>query len=236
MANFLKSRICNSMVAYLTIASFWTALLTPPQLMAAPGGGLNLNDINFSIKIEKIYEKFKRAIDKGETNKIVNYMFDFKQEVEHYSGQKIDINKSIDQVEREAKAKGQKIDSKYLKAIKNEFHKNDNKHKHRAVWFAKCAELDIPYTAYEADANFEMNYMMAKSAKGHSNDVKIEEVPVTITVGVTITLCGLFLWFVPLPGCQVAGTFLLNTGIGILGSDALARYDSYDREQRKKDK
>jgi len=45
-------------------------------------------------------------------------MFDFKQEVEQYSGKKIDINKSIDQVEKEAKAKGQKIDSKYLKAIK----------------------------------------------------------------------------------------------------------------------
>ena len=60
--------------------------------------------------------------------------------------------------------------------------------------------------------------------------------PVTITVGVTIALCGLFLWFVPLPGCQTAGNYLLNTGIGILGSDALARYDAYDREQRKKDK
>lgn len=237
MANFLKSRICNSMVAYLTIASFSTALLTPPPLMAAPNGGLNLNDINFGIKIEKIYEKVKRAIDKGETNKIVDYMFDFKQEVEQYTGKKIDIDKSIDQAEKEAKANGQKIDSKYLKAIKKEFHKNDKKHEHRAVWFAECAELDIPYTTFEADANFEMNYMMAESAKGHGKDhVKIEEVPVTITVGITIALCGLFLWFVPLPGCQVAGTYLLNTGIGILGSDALARYDAYDREQRKKDK
>lgn len=80
MANFLKSRICNSMVAYLTIAFFSTALLTPPPLMAAPNAGVNLNDINFGIKIEKIYEKVKRAIEKGKTNKIIGYMFDFKQE------------------------------------------------------------------------------------------------------------------------------------------------------------
>lgn len=66
--------------------------------MAAPGGGLNLNDINFGIKIEKLNEKVKKAIDKGETNKIVGYMFDFKSEVEQYTGQKIDINKQIDQV------------------------------------------------------------------------------------------------------------------------------------------
>lgn len=234
MANFLKSRICNSMVAYLTIASFSTALLTLPPLVAAQNGGLNLNDINFGIKIEKIYEKVKRAIDKGETNKTVGYMFDFKQEVEQYTGKKIDINKSIDLADKEARARGQKIDSKYLKAIKKEFHKNDKKHEHRTVWFAQCAELNIPYTAFEADANFEMNYMMAKSAKGHGKDeIQIEEVPVTITVGVTIALCGLFLWFVPLPGCQTCGTYLLNAGIGILGSDALARYDAYDRENRK---
>jgi hypothetical protein len=237
MANFLKSRICNSMVAYLAIASFSTALLAPPSLMAVQNGGLNLNDINFGIKIEKIYEKVKRANDNGETNKIVGYMFDLKQEVEEYIGKKIDIDKSIDQAEKEARAKGQKIDSKYLKAIKKEFHKNDKKHKHRAVWFAQCADLNIPYITFEADAEFEMNYMMAKSTKGHGKDeVQIQEVPVTITVGVTIALCGLFLWFIPLPGCQVCGTYLLNTGIGILGSDALARYDAYDRESRKKDK
>lgn len=232
MANFLQSRICNSMVAYLTIASFTATLLAPPPLMA-----LDFNAINFGIKIEKIVEKVKKAIDKGETNKIVGYMFDFKQEIEQYTGQEIDINKSIDQAEKEARAKGQKIDQKYIKAIKKEFNRNYKKHKHRAVWFAQCAELDIPYSTIEADAHFEMNYMMARSAKGHDKgEVQIEEVPVTITVGVTIALCGLFLWFVPLPGCQTAGTYLLNTGIGILGSDALARYDAYDREQRKKDK
>ena len=232
MANFLKSRICNSMVAYLTIASFSTTLLVPPPLMA-----LDINAINFGIKMEKIVEKVKKAIDKGETNKLVGYMFDFKQEVEQYTGQKIDINKSIDQAEKEARAKGQKIDQKYIKAIKKEFNRNDKKHKHRAVWFAQCAELDIPYSTMEADAHFDMNYLMARSAKGHDKgEIQIEEVPVTITVGVTIALCGLFLWFVPLPGCQTAGTYLLNTGIGILGSDALARYDAYDREQRKKDK
>ena len=103
MANFLKSRICNSMVAYLTIASFTTTLLVPLPLMA-----LDINAINFGIKMEKIVEKVKKAIDKGETNKLVGYMFDFKQEVEQYTGQKIDINKSIDQAEKEARAKAKR--------------------------------------------------------------------------------------------------------------------------------
>ena len=74
--------------------------------------------------------------------KIVSYMFDFKHEVEQYTGKKIDINKQIDQAQKEAKAK---LDDRYIKQIKKDFHKQDKKHKHRAVWFAQCAELDIPY-------------------------------------------------------------------------------------------
>lgn len=56
--------------------------------------------------------------------------------------------------------------------------------------------------------NFEMNYLLAKSAhKGKDKEeVQVEDVPIKIMVGVTISLCGLFLWFVPIPVCQTAGT------------------------------
>jgi len=43
---------------------------------------LDLATINFGIRIEKIYEKINKSIDRGETNKIVGYMFDLKNEVE----------------------------------------------------------------------------------------------------------------------------------------------------------
>lgn len=227
MANFLKSGICNSMVACITITSFTSAVILP-----TPAYALTLNEISFGIKIEKIYEKVKRAIDKGETNKIVGYMFDFKQEVEGYTGQKIDINKYLDQVQREAKAKGQKIDDKYIKQIKKDFGKQDKKHKHRAVWFAQCAEYNIPYSLEEADLHFDMNMSVAKGAKYEQQ----EDVPAIVMVGVTVSLCGLFLYCVPLPGCQLAGGWLLNTGFGILSGYGLQKYDEYDHENRKKDK
>ena len=193
---------------------------------------LNLNDINFGIKIEKIYEKVKKAIDKGQTNKIVRYMFDFKSEIEQYTGKKIDINKQLDEVQRQAKANGQKIEDKYIKQIKKDFEKENKKYKHRAVWFANCMEAGVEYTAYEADLNFDMNYMMAKSAKHEQQ----EDVSAIVMVGVTVSLCGLFLYCVPLPGCQIAGGWLLNTGFGILSGYGLQKYDEYDRENRKKDK
>jgi hypothetical protein len=80
-----------------------------------------------------------------------------------------------------------------------------------------------------------MNYTMAKSTKGHGKDeVQIEDVPLKITVGVTVSLCGLFLYFVPLPGCQVAGQWLLNAGFGILSAEGLERWSDYDKDKRKK--
>jgi hypothetical protein len=195
------------------------------------GVNLDPNAINFGIKVEKVVEKIKKSIDKGETNKIVGYMFDIKHEVEQYTGKKIDINKQIDQAQREAKAKGQKIDDRYIKQIKRNFQKEDKRHEHRAVWFAQCAEMDIPYSTIEADMHFDMNYVTAKSAKGEDKDI---DVPIPIVVGVTVSLCGLFLVFVPLPGCQSAGIWLINTGVGILGSEAIQKWDQYDRDQKVK--
>lgn len=196
----------------------------------AAGTNLDLNSVNFGIKIEKVFEKIKKCIDKGETNKIIGYTFDIKQEVEQHTGKKIDIDKQIDQAQREAKAKGQKIDDRYIKQIKRDFHREDKRHKHRAVWFTQCAEANIPYSTVEADMHFDMNYLIAKSAKGGDKDI---DVPIPVMVGVTVSLCGLFLVFVPLPGCQTAGFWLINTGVSILGGDAIQRWDVYDRDSKK---
>jgi hypothetical protein len=75
-----------------------------------------------------------------------------------------------------------------------------------------------------------MNYVMAL-VKGGDKDI---DVPIPVMVGVTVSLCGLFLVFVPLPGCQTAGVWLINTGIGILSSQAIQKWDEYDRDQKVK--
>ncbi|MBA2726804.1 MAG: hypothetical protein H0U49_01345 [Parachlamydiaceae bacterium] len=75
--------------------------------------------------------------------------------------------------------------------------------------------------------------MTAKSAHGDKDKQEVD-VPVTIMVGVTLSLCGLFLVFVPIPVCTTAGWWLVNTGVGILSSDALSRWDAYDRDQKVK--
>lgn len=230
MVNIFQPRISNTMVTCLATIAFTTATLNPLPLIAV-NASLDIATIHFGIKIEKLHEKIKKSIEKGETNKIVGYMFDFKHEVEQYTGKKIDLDKSIDQAQKEAKAKGQKIDGKYIKQIKKDFRKEDKKHKHRAAWFAQCNELGILYSSLEADLHFDMNYVMAKSDNDGNKDI---DVPIPIMVGVTVSLCGLFLVFVPIPVCQTAGGWLINTGVGILGSEAIQKWDEYDRNKKEK--
>ncbi len=164
-------------------------------------------------------------------------MFDIKSEVESYTGQDIDIGKQIDQVQKEAKAKGKKIDDKYLKKIKKEFTRIDKKYKHRAVWMVNCIEQDIPYSSLEADLYFD-NLYQAKHGddKEKKDDDESFSVPISVTVGVTLSLCGLFLLFIPIPICKTSGMYLLDTGIGILASDALGKWDKYEKEKHNEKK
>lgn len=61
MANIFQSHFRNIMVPCLTTVAFTTAKLTPPPLMAA-NFNINLNAINFGIKVEKVFEKNLRDI------------------------------------------------------------------------------------------------------------------------------------------------------------------------------
>ncbi len=101
MVYILHSIFRNTVVACLTTVAFTTVTFIPSPLMSA-NAKIDFATINFGIKAEKLYEKVKKSIERREINKIVGYMFDFKHEVEQYSGKKIDINMYIDQAQKEA--------------------------------------------------------------------------------------------------------------------------------------
>jgi hypothetical protein len=63
MGNLLQSCFTNHLVAGLTALTFTTVSLTPPPLMAI-GVNIDIGAINFGIKVEKIFEKIKKCIDK----------------------------------------------------------------------------------------------------------------------------------------------------------------------------
>lgn len=111
MVNIFKPAFFHHLVAGVTAIAFTTAIIQP-QYVYCEGINLDFKAIEFGIRIERLFEKIMRSIDKGESNKIITYMFDIKLEVESYTGQPIDIGKQLDQVQKQVTAKGQKIDDK----------------------------------------------------------------------------------------------------------------------------
>ena len=113
--------------------------------------------------------------------------------------------------------------------MKKRLKKQEKRIQHKAVYMAQCVEYNLPYNVAEESFIYqnEMNHIMAKS---HGKD-KDEEVvlPLRITLGVTLSLAGFFLYLAPFPPCKAAGQILMETGMGFLISYGV---DEYENQQK----
>ena len=101
---------------------------------------MNLNDINFGIRIEKLIEKAKKYFSEKNSSKLTDVMFDIKNEIEGYTGQKINVESSLDKIEQEAKARGKPVPKDQMKEMTRRLKKADKRHNHKAVYMANCIE------------------------------------------------------------------------------------------------
>lgn len=101
---------------------------------------MNLNDINFGIRIEKLIEKAKKYFSEKNSSKLTDVMFDIKNEIEGYTGQKINVESSLDKIEQEAKARGKPVPKDQMKEMRRRLKKADKRHNHKAVYMANCIE------------------------------------------------------------------------------------------------
>jgi protein-S-isoprenylcysteine O-methyltransferase Ste14 len=80
----------------------------------------------------------------------------------------------------------------------------------------------------EYDAKFAHLDFMAKHA--HENEQIETNIPIRVTIGVTIALCGVFLLFIPIPICQLWAPRIIGTGATIAAEGCMDRME----ENRKK--
>lgn len=88
---------------------------------------------------------------------------------------------------------------------------------------ANCMENGIEYDAELANLDF-----IAKH--GHDNEQVEIDIPIRLTIGVTIALCGVFLLFIPIPICQLWAPRIIGTGATIPADGCIDRIE----ENRKK--
>lgn len=219
----------------LTIGSFTPVAAVP---LPAQQFNIGLNDVVFGANVIKLAEKGKSLLEKmnkrDEVNdrnskKLIEVMFDLKNEISNYTGIHIDVDHEIDHTVNEMKKQGTKLSSKQVKDIKKVFKDKGKKHGHKAVFMGECMAYGIEYTP-ENEALFEDAYLdydvhycavrdsmvfRAKSAKHGKDDEKEIVVPLKLVIGVTGALCGFFLAIIPLPipGKVQVASFLITTGL-----------------------
>ena len=82
---------------------------------------VGLNDVAVGIRIGKLLDKAKNNFEKGNLKDLIDNMLDLKSESEALTGQKIDLDSSIDQVFNDVKKQGVKVDSKTQKEVKKNY-------------------------------------------------------------------------------------------------------------------
>lgn len=187
-----------------------------------------LNDIAFCFKIEKLIEKINKYKDKRDANKLLETMIELKVEVESYTGKKINLEKHLDQIEQDIKNDGGKLKKDEFKKIRKIIKDKEKRSDHKAMYMADCMAYGIEYNTEVENLNFILKH-------GHDKDENKEvDLPIRVTIGVTVALCGLFLMFVPVPICQAYGPNIMRAGVALAVEGTLNRIEQdQDREKNK---
>lgn len=232
MGSIFNAGMYRNFTLCVTASSFIACTLATPihaYQQCKAQVGINLNDIAFIARLEKLVERVKKYQDKLESGKLIEVMLEIKTEVEGYTGKQIDIDAQLDQIERDAIKQGAKFKKGEMKQIRSVLKKKEKKHNHKALYLAECNMYDIPFDNVECD-------FLYKSASKHDKkeDKEEQELPLRVTVGVTASLCGYFLKFIPHPYAQTAGNFLISAGVLMATEGTITRVE--ENQQKEKDK
>lgn len=208
----------NRFILCCTLGAFIFTTVTPLQAAPEPScAKISIADINFGIRIEKLIEKTKKYFSEKNSQKLNEVMWDIKHEIEGYTGKKIKIDQQLDRIEKEAKSRGQPIDKAYMAEMRKRFKEQEKRFNYKAMYMAMCIEHDLSYNTEEETVMFQDDLFTDYSVAKKGTDKKEEkELPLRLTLGVTMVLISLFLYVVPLPPCKVAAPYVFETGIMFL--------------------
>lgn len=187
MANIFYTFKFNNFLLSGTLIVF--SMNTIPPLYAYQDCIAGLNDIAFCLNIEKLIQRVNKYKDKNDSTKLIEAMIEIKQQVEGYTGKKIDLDKQLDHVEKEMKKGGAKVSSSEMKQVRKLIKHKEKRAMHKEMYLADCIVCGMEYNAEWEQLEY--------SAK-HEGDKEEVELPLQVTIGVSVALCGLLLTFIPI--------------------------------------
>ena len=140
--------------------------------------------IKLAEKGKSLLEKMKHKENQNSSNskKLMDIMFDLKDEISSYTGIQINMEQHINETFKEMKKNGVKCDPKQIKTVKKLFENKDKRHGHKALFMAECMAYDMEYSV-------EHEALIFTAKHGHEKKENEKEiiVPLKLVVGVTGT-------------------------------------------------
>lgn len=222
MANIYFSNVLHN----LTILGCATSIAVAP-ISAAPvlhkGSDFCYSDVMFLNRINEITERIEEYAENLDCSGAISALFDLKDEVESYLGSSADLGTFLDMLKEQFFAASADFDDVNWQIMRDFFTQMDSRHE------------EYKSACQSAVTNKDFDSIIALKRKVREDDsaeVKAfaSMFSTTLTVGVTMGLCGLFLFFIPIPGFQAVGAFLMEAGGGLAAGYAIGQYS----EQRRK--
>lgn len=205
--------LSNIFLCASLVAFSVTEALVPP----AHSIKINIDQAALLVKVKRKVEKLKKSND---SKTAISLTLDVKEEIEKAIGYEIDLKESIKKVSKQFNKQGKPLNENYLKAIYHQLKKKEKKRKNKKdnKWFS--------------------------FRKSHEEDEEEDEddIPTIIVVGVTLSLCGVFLFVVskcvpvPIPGLDKYAAEMIKTGILGVAADLCAGNDKNKKKDREKEK
>lgn len=175
-----------------------------------------LDDDAFLI-VDKIIDNLSRLEKKGKIKEMIDFMLDVKEEAESHLGYTICLKEQLKEVQKLAKEKGKEISKKQIDKFKEILKKREKK-RNKIVF-------GIGFRS-KKNQEIEEEY----------DEKECIELPVTMAFGITVTLCGLFVVFLPHPSATSAGIWIMNFGIGFIVNSGLEQAKEYQEERKRRQK
>lgn len=239
MVSIFSRNNINRALLSATLVSF--TLTYPIQVHSAPPPGINLNDVAFFVKLEKVVEKLIKSEGKP-IDKIIECFVDVKHEIEVHYNTKLDTEKYMKDVEKEFTKNGIKPPKKELDSIRKKIKDREKKNNKHAKYVAAVIDLEgYQMNQYDEDAMFpDENQFLMKASKGKDKDKDKDDkeeivLPSLLVYGVTVSLCGLFLMVLPIPACKDWGGKMVVAGITACANSLCSENDkNKDKDKDKK--
>lgn len=219
MEYFRKHHYFHAFFIYLLLVAIPSVTICAP----CPAAQVNPQFVALAFKVEAIVRKIKKLKKSPDSKKALDIMLELKNDIQFATGKYIDMDVYLNAVFDEMKYNNVGLTKKDIATVRKAIEKKVNRKSHREEWMAKCIEENTPFLELEED------YEYASKHKGQE-EANLDDMPVRVTVGVIIALCGLFIMFIPDLGCKLYGGEIMTFGI------ALATEGVCDRVQEDKDK